>query len=198
MVLEAGMETMRTSKLNFSFTRLHTFLDSVWIWAGGERARQLSDVQRDRVWQRGSMITFLKEIIDDDFKRIVFEPTCMGMYVAVYIIVMCVIVCILCTLHMCIMCNAQLYRHILCGTAWLKAKLNPREYRKKTRVIECDSNQFNNFGILISRMMFVTYFAVTCKYWVCTNNTHILYDCHNIILLKFTSHKVNVRDQSAG
>lgn len=51
--------------------------------AGGEGARQLSDVQRDRVWQRGSMITFLKEIIDDGFKRIVFVPTYMDVGVCI-------------------------------------------------------------------------------------------------------------------
>jgi len=90
---------------------------------------------------------------------------------------------------------------ILGSTAWLKAKLSPREYRKKTRVIEYDLNQYNDLGILISRIM-TGYYIFRCNmqaYRVRTNNTHgVLCDCYNIILLKFTGHKVNVRDQSAG
>jgi len=47
------------------------------------------------------MITFLKEIIDDDFKRIVFEPTCMD--VAVYIIDIYVRVCVYYAHYTCVL-----------------------------------------------------------------------------------------------
>jgi len=43
---------------------------------GGEGARQLSDAQRDRVWQKRFYDNVsIKEIIDDDIKRIVFVHT---------------------------------------------------------------------------------------------------------------------------
>lgn len=78
-----------------------------------------------RIYDNVSKRDYRRWLQKDCFWAHVYGDLCSCMYNRY----MCVIVCILCTLHMYITCNAQLYRHILCGTAWLKAKLNPREYR---------------------------------------------------------------------